>query len=522
MRAQKLQCIYRHAIELNFLNISYRIVIDPVNRIILRSKALGYLIVWGMCLSSIPSSHASSIMMMNEGYKRAFFTQHALNSGLQRYQERWVVELKKTKTFSDFQQQAQSTDIDIDMLFELRSQKRNTFVFKASIHHDVPTVIPNRLPRDIIQEHLLPLLKGKAVTAIYPDIKVYPQLRVNDPFLPYQWSLGESQGGIRAPLAWNWSTGQGVTVAVLDTGYTQHIDLIGNILETGYDFVSDVFIGHDGDGRDSDARDPGDGDENNACGLGVTSSSWHGTHVMGVIAAEADNSIGIAGISFDSQILPVRVLGRCGGYLSDIADAVVWSAGGLIPGVPSNTYPAQVINLSLGGRGRCLPYMQSAIDIANRLGATVVTAAGNEGRLASRATPGNCRGVVNVGAINAQGKRAYYSNFGLSVDLVGPGGEASIDAFQGILSTVNAGVFGPERDAYGFYTGTSMSALHVSGVAALLYGLYPQADYRWIKKALMESARPTHFGCRGCGAGIVDAANAIQWGLNHENENSLE
>ena len=154
-------------------------------------------------------------------------------------------------------------------------------------------------------------------------------------------------------------------VAVIDTGYLAHSDLIANILP-GYDFIDDPFISQDGDGRDSDALDPGDWETADQCYAGspASDSSWHGTHVAGSIAAKTDNGTGVAGVAFDARILPVRVLGRCGGYMSDIADGMIWAAGGTVSGVPANANPAQVLNLSLGGGGSCSSTTQAAINSA--------------------------------------------------------------------------------------------------------------------------------------------------------------
>src|SRR5690606_31257016 len=155
--------------------------------------------------------------------------------------------------------------------------------------------------------------------------------------------------------------GNGVVVAVLDTGITRHGDLDANVLP-GYDFISDAGKANDGDGRDNDPSDPGDWVTLNQCpgGNRAENSSWHGTHVAGTIAAVTNNAKGVAGTAFGARILPVRVLGTCGGYDSDIADAIVWAAGGSVSGVPTNANPAEVINLSLGGGGACGRTSQNA------------------------------------------------------------------------------------------------------------------------------------------------------------------
>ena len=192
-----------------------------------------------------------------------------------------------------------------------------------------------------------------------PDTFVRPAATPNDPLYPRQWDLFEATGGMRVPAAWEMTSGLGTVVAVIDTGITPHSDLTGVV--PGYDFISDPSISNDGDGRDGDATDAGD-----SCN--GSSSSWHGTHVAGTIGAAANNGLGIAGVAYSSTILPIRALGACGGYLSDIADAVVWAAGGPVAGVPAATYHPKVINMSLGGDAPCSTYFQSALDFAASAG----------------------------------------------------------------------------------------------------------------------------------------------------------
>src|SRR5690606_7514122 len=130
------------------------------------------------------------------------------------------------------------------------------------------------------------------------------------------------------------------------------------------------------------------------CGGGYppqdSGSSWHGTHVAGTIAAVTNNGIGVAGVAYNAKVVPVRVLGKCGGLTSDIADAIVWASGGSVTGVPSNPYPADVINMSLGGGGSCSSTTQAAINTARSNGTVVVVAAGNENTNASNSNPANC------------------------------------------------------------------------------------------------------------------------------------
>jgi subtilisin family serine protease len=193
----------------------------------------------------------------------------------------------------------------------------------------------------------------------------------------------------------------------------------------GYDFISDAFVANDGDGRESNAQDPGDWNTAGQCppDPGAYPSSWHGTHVAGTIAAVSNNGSGVAGVAFGARVLPLRVLGRCGGYTSDIADAIVWASGGSVSGVPANSNVAKVVNLSLGGAGACDTTTQNAINSARTRGTVIVVAAGNENQNASNSSPANCSGVIAVASVNRSGGRAYYSNFGSVVDVAAPGGD---------------------------------------------------------------------------------------------------
>jgi len=351
-----------------------------------------------------------------------------------------------------------------------------------------------------------------------PDIEYAEEDRIlkayatpNDTRYGEQWHYFEATGGLRANTAWDQATGVGVKVAVLDTGYRPHADLAANIVG-GYDMIADTFVSNDGTGRDSDAQDPGDWSTANQCGQGepASNSSWHGTHVAGTVAAVTNNGSGVAGVAYGAKVVPVRVLGRCGGYTSDIADGIIWAAGGSVSGVPANANPAKVVSLSLGGGGACDATSQSAINTARSLGAVVIIAAGNENQNVSNSSPANCNGVVAVAATNRSGGRAYYSNFGTLVDVAGPGGaQSAANDPNGILSTLNAGTQGPGADSYAFFQGTSMATPHVSGVAALMFQKKPTATPDEIEATLKSSARAFPATCSGCGSGIVDANAAV-------------
>lgn len=354
-------------------------------------------------------------------------------------------------------------------------------------------------------------------------------LMPNDPKLPlYQWDLLNTVGGIHGPQAWEHSTGEGVVVAVLDTGSTPHADLKDNLIP-GYDFISwygqspdEPDVAGDGDGRDPDATDPGDW-----CGSS-SSSSWHGTHVAGTVAAMTNNGLGVAGTAWGAKVQPVRVLGHCGGLTSDIADAIVWAAGGNIDGVPDNPTPADVINMSLGGSGACAEdsATQEAIDFAVSRGTTVVVAAGNSNADASRFSPASCNNVITVGATGVGGTITSYTNFGSGVALAAPGGDSNSNAglSQGyIWSTSNDGETVAGKDTVLGMIGTSMASPHVAGIVALMQSAAVGAGRgaltpAQVRELLVASVRPFPVpppANKPIGAGLADAGRAVQLALGN-------
>ncbi len=342
-----------------------------------------------------------------------------------------------------------------------------------------------------------------------PDRMMRHTFTPNDTRYNEQWHYFEAAGGINAPAAWDKSTGSGVVVGVVDTGYRPHADLVANILP-GYDFISDATVANDGGGRDSDATDPGDWINAGECGPGDPAafepSSWHGTHVSGTIAAVTNNSLGVAGIAFNAKIVPARVLGKCGGFTSDIADAIIWVTGGTVSGVPANANPAKVVSISLGGIGACDNTTQNAINSARSRGASVIVAAGNENHNASQDSPANCTGVVTVAAVGRNGGKASYSNFGATVEIAAPGGSGGANS---VLSTLNDGQTTPGNDSYALYNGTSMATPHVSGVVALMLSVKPTLTPDQVTSILQSTARAFPATCSQCGAGIVDASAAV-------------
>ncbi|WP_374674501.1 S8 family peptidase [Ideonella sp.] len=335
-----------------------------------------------------------------------------------------------------------------------------------------------------------------------PDLRLQALATPTDPFYSSQWHYHEPVGGLRLPSAWDLSTGADVVVGVLDTGVRAHPDLADNLL-SGHDFITSASMANDGDGRDADANDPGDG-----CNGGR--SSWHGTHVAGTVAAVSDNGQGVAGVAPAAKILPVRVLGCGGGYFSDIADGILWASGQTVGSATAPSQPARVINMSLGGRAACPVTLQNAINAARAAGTVVVVAAGNANQDASLHTPANCAGVVTVAATGRTGGRAYYSNYGAKIDVAAPGGDQRTGSANGVLSTLNDGYSTPGFDSYAYYQGTSMAAPHVAGVAALMLARNPSLSPDEVEVLLKSTTRPLPKACTvGCGKGLVDAGAAV-------------
>lgn len=332
-----------------------------------------------------------------------------------------------------------------------------------------------------------------------PERRLYATADPTDPAFPWQWDLP----AIGVPSAWAHSKGAGVTVAVVDTGWLPHPDLPPRPLP-GYDFISEAAYALDGSGRDADATDAGDWTPYGVCeDPAARASSWHGLHVTGTLAAITDNDDGVAGIAPGSRVVPVRALGRCGGTDTDITDALVWAAGGAVPGVPTNANPAKVINLSLSGPGACSPVEQHAIDAAASRGALVVVAAGNDGKDVTRYTPANCQGVLVVGASDRSGAAATYTNRGAAVTLSAPGST--------IYSLGNTGPRGYDPAGWSYLprSGTSMAAAHVSAVAALMWSVAPTLTAAQVRDVLIRTATRFPTATSGAGVGIVNAAAAV-------------
>lgn len=377
----------------------------------------------------------------------------------------------------------------------------------------VRTGIP--LDRTSAETLMRRLAADPGVEYVEVDRRMRPTATPNDPRYSEQWHYMapiSNRYGINAPAAWDQTTGSGIVVAVLDTGGTAHSDM-RNQTVAGYDFIADAWTANDGGGRDNNPADPGDWTAAGACGpnSGASDSTWHGTHVGGTIAAATNNGAGVAGIAYGARVQHVRVLGRCGGYVSDIADGMVWASGGSVSGVPANATPAQVLNLSLGGEGACDRTYQDAINSAVGRGATVVVAAGNDSEDASRHSPSSCQNVVVVGASDKVGGRVnrpnwWSSNYGNVVDVAAPG--------MDVLSLSNTGRQGLASDTYVLSDGTSMATPHVAAVAALMQSVRPSGSRltpaqveQVLKDSVTAFPRATDLPL---GRGIVNADAAVR------------
>ncbi|GMV30856.1 MAG: hypothetical protein AMXMBFR59_29810 [Rhodanobacteraceae bacterium] len=356
---------------------------------------------------------------------------------------------------------------------------------------------------------MVEIAKNPNVSTVEPNKRVRAFLVPNDTRYSEQWDMFNATGGMNVQSAWDVSTGSGVVVAVIDTGIAPHSDLSGQTV-AGYDFISSSTTARDGNGRDANPNDEGDWFATNECGVPYSSnSSWHGTHVAGTVAAIANNNKGVAGVAFNAKVQPVRVLGKCGGSIADIADAIIWSSGGSVSGVPANATPARVINLSLGGQGACSSTEQNAINSARSRGTVLAIAAGNDNANVSGFDPGNCNGVIAIAATTKAGSRASYSNYGALIDVSAPGGDGSGGAGD-ILSTLNAGTTTQSTESYAFYAGTSMASPHVAGLAALMLAKNPSLTPDQIETLIKNNAKPLPGTCTGgCGTGIIDAAKTL-------------
>jgi serine protease len=374
-----------------------------------------------------------------------------------------------------------------------------------------------------------------------------------------QWYLQPPDDVIRSAAdlqtAWDLrpAAGAGIVIAVIDTGVRpEHPDLAGRLLP-GIDTIAELATANDGDGPDGDASDPGDWvtDAESRSGplAGCTAgpSSWHGTQVATIAGALTDDANGMAGAAYGARILPVRVLGKCGGYDSDIVAGMLWAAGlEPVAGI-ANANPARVLNMSLGGGGACsAPYVE-AVQRINATGAVVVAAAGNT---AGRAvgSPANCPGVIAVAGLRHVGAKVGFSDIGPEISISAPGGNCVFDdpaepCRYPIVAGLNRGTQGPAgstwSDSFDYSVGTSFAAPIVSGAAAVVLAGRPALTPDELRSVLQARARPfpqdgatnepissdpvpvcvapgavDQFQCYCstalCGAGMLDAAGAVR------------
>ncbi|MGV6857901.1 MAG: S8 family serine peptidase, partial [bacterium] len=337
-----------------------------------------------------------------------------------------------------------------------------------------------------------------------PNYRKQALLTPNDEFYPLQWHYPL----INLPAAWDITTGgREVIVAIIDSGVAlSHVDLQGQLLG-GYDFISDPRAARDGDGIDSNPNDEGD------LGGGSGSSSFHGTHVAGTVAAASNNELGVAGVSWDTSLMPIRVIGVGGGSDFDIAQGVLYAAS--LPNASGTVPPkrADIINLSLGGPDQS-QVLTDALSAARAAGVIIIAAAGNDGT-AEPMYPASSPGVVSVSAVDANRQLAPYSSFGSTVDIAAPGGDLNQDVGgdgqpDGVLSTL---VDDQGSSLIGYYNGTSMAAPHIAGVAALMKSVYSGLGPAEFDSMLVAGQLTTDIGDAGkdtrFGYGLVDARKAV-------------
>ena len=342
----------------------------------------------------------------------------------------------------------------------------------------------------------------------------------NDPFANQQWSFMPTDQFVGAADIFSSQLHNAnqseVVVAIVDSGL--RLDHEDYRTLPGYDFISDTVVGNDGDGRDDDPSDPGDWvdevDVDNDTGESCqqTSSKWHGTAIAGIVGAESENQTGIAGGAKQALLLPVRVTGKCGGFVRDLIDGIRWAAGLPVNGVPDNPTPARVINLSVGFPGICKEEMQNAIDDAVKAGAILVTAATNSAVDLDTYphSPASCENILTIAASLRNGQVAAYSALGSPVFLLGPGGNRK----DGIISTDNEGDREPVlASSYGYHYGTSLAAAHVSAALATLLSIDPDLNNAQLKSLLRISANSTVDGdCADgdCGFGHLNTNRAVR------------
>ncbi|WP_228135931.1 S8 family serine peptidase, partial [Xanthomonas sp. NCPPB 1128] len=403
----------------------------------------------------------------------------------------------------------------------LSDSERAAFIAELKADPSVESVQVDRLYQRLDEASVRGPAVAAAAASTTPNDPAYAKL---------QWNFNNAVGGVNAEQGWTRSTGKGVVVAVVDTGVVKNNpDLAANVLP-GYDMITDHRVSRRAtDGRAPGGDDLGDWVEADYCvplgasGNAPENSSWHGSHVSGTIAQVTNNNLATAGLAYDAKILPVRVLGSCGGFGSDIADGMLCAAGLPVDGLPTNPNPAEVINMSLGSSGpdSCPQLYQDAIDKINAKGTIIVVAAGNSNADAGTYTMSSCKGVISVGASRINGGRASYSNYGTRVDLAAPGGGGDIDGNPGgyIFQVINGGTQSPTGDwQIGGMAGTSMASPHVAAAVAMVQSI-AKTPFTWtgMRDLLRASARPFPVAIATntpIGAGILDVDMLLQMVTN--------
>jgi serine protease len=378
---------------------------------------------------------------------------------------------------------------------------------RLSAHPDVAWAMPDRRRRALMVPN--DPLYASGSRPLGPDAGQW-YLRAPDPVT--------FRSAVNAEAAWNLrpAGGQGVVVAVLDTGVRgDHPDLQGRLLP-GIDTIDELVTANDGNGADTDPTDPGDwvttaeGQSGPLAGCAASDSSWHGTQVSTILGALTNDNNGMAGVAFGARLLPVRVLGKCGGYDSDILAGMLWAAGlEPVAGV-FNANPARVLNMSLGGPGPCEQGYIDAVFRINAVGAVIVAAAGNDVGQAVGA-PANCPGVIGVGGLRHVGTKVGFSDLGPEIAISAPGGNcvnigAGDACLYPILAGSNSGLQRPGSsiwtDSFNITVGTSFSAPIVAGTAALMLSGRPALSAAEVRSAIRASARP--FPTTGADNGVDD------------------
>ncbi|MES9947304.1 MAG: S8 family peptidase [Candidatus Thiodiazotropha sp.] len=351
------------------------------------------------------------------------------------------------------------------------------------------------------------LRKRDDVDYAEPNYIVHPSAIPNDEHYTLQWHYPQ----INLPQAWDITTGDtDVIVAVIDTGVLlAHPEMSGQ-LTAGYDFISDAESAGDGDGIDSDPNDEGDALQDG------TSSSFHGTHVAGTVAARSNNSQGAAGVAWESRIMPIRVLGKDGGNSLDLAEGIRYAAGLSNASGTTPAQPADIINMSLGGNSDSQT-TREAVAAARAEGVIIIAASGNEST-SQLSYPASYPGVVSVSAVDINRDLAFYSNFGTMIDVAAPGGDLRVDLNgdsrpDGVLSAGADDSSDTLSYQLVFYNGTSMAAPHIAGVAALMKAVYPAMTPAEFDAMLAAGELTTDLGDTGrdnlYGHGLVDAFKAV-------------